>query len=418
MRFFTPATALLSAAAIAMASTGLVLDRSADDRRVGEFGALTEATTGDGPAGSATVTVETPTHGSTGSRERIIDPTPSAAASNEGEPAAGAEETRDATPAPPRDTGEPTTVIADDGLYIVDPDSGAARQVQENYITDAAWLDDGHIAFIRNAAMFIANADGSGERRVYTGVVDGGMNAVNLSPDRKWLAFVSGSDDRPVYVMRSDGTDVRKVWPDTLNSSIGWAPDSKRVAFVAGGQDVGLRIYDLVTDHVTELYGAFLDGPTWTPDGKHIVFFDGSIMKIDASTGEYQMLAHQQEFAPTPVVLDADGSHAYYHEGHGADWWSVGIDGGTPKNIGTGNFPFLWTRSNGRAAIIERTGEQDCDGRWVTRLVVADADLSARQTLALAGTYTTLYGARWAPNGEKLLVRSSLFKTPRKCPSA
>ena len=46
--------------------------------------------------------------------------------------------------------------------------------------------------------------------------------------------------------MRSDGTGVRKIWNDTFNSSIGWAPDSKRLAFVSGGDEpLGMHVEGL-----------------------------------------------------------------------------------------------------------------------------------------------------------------------------
>ena len=430
MRLLTPAAAVVSAVAIAMASTGLVVHRSADDTSAtGEYGALTAP----GPSSTpepADPTEPTPSPASDDARDPTAPDTSGGTTSATALPLRNtrsddiADVRPDAQPTTPP-TRDPIMVIKDDGLYIVDPDSGRARQILDRSVTDAVWLDNARIGFIRNAAMWIANADGSGERQVFASVNDGGMNAIALSPDRKWIAFVSGasgSNDRPAYVMRSDGAGIRKIWPDTFNSSMSWSPDSTRLAFVAEGMeggygtDIALSIYEVATEDVRPLYHSFLDEPTWTPDGHDIVFFDGSIVKIDVATRDYEMLAVQKEFAPTPLVIDGDGKHVYYHEGHDEDWWSIAIDGGTPVNVGSGSLPFLWTRSHGRAAIVEFTGERDCDGRRVTRLVVAGSDLANRETLAVAGTYATLYGVRWSPDGRRLVVRSSLNKTPRRCP--
>jgi len=58
-----------------------------------------------------------------------------------------------------------------------------------------------------NGRIFVMNANGTGQRQLTTGPGDDFGAA--WSPDGRWIAFVRdfGSGNRPVYVMRADGSD-------------------------------------------------------------------------------------------------------------------------------------------------------------------------------------------------------------------
>ena len=143
--------------------------------------------------------------------------------------------------------------------------------------------------------IYTANADGSGLKRltnygVYTaeGV---------LSPDGKKIVFTSLKDgDLDIYVMNADGSNVRQ-----LTHSLGydggpwWSPDGKTIAYRANhptdSKDVAdykaliaqrlvrpnkMDLWLMDADggnqrQITHLGGASF-GPSWTPDGKRIVF--------------------------------------------------------------------------------------------------------------------------------------------------
>ncbi len=87
-----------------------------------------------------------------------------------------------------------------------------------------SWLPDGRVMFMYNQVVSSTN---SLMRRLYVtlpepGAPDVALNAVQLymeepavSPDGAWVAFTSAPDTnfpwRAVYVMRTDGTDIRRV---------------------------------------------------------------------------------------------------------------------------------------------------------------------------------------------------------------
>jgi TolB protein len=143
--------------------------------------------------------------------------------------------------------------------------------------------------------LYTVNRDGSGQTRltsydVYT------AEAV-LSPDGTKIVFTSLKDgDLDIYTMNVDGTDVRR-----LTTTVGydggpwWSPDGKRIVYRAHHpkDSAELRQYqDLLAQgfirpskvelfvmnadgsdqrQVTALSGANF-GPSWSPDGKKIIF--------------------------------------------------------------------------------------------------------------------------------------------------
>lgn len=156
--------------------------------------------------------------------------------------------------------------------------------------------DDGHtIVFVRGSAPnrqgWIANPshdpDG-GEQAIWgvrtTGgpafkIVNGG--APELSPDGRMVAYIK---DGQVYSARvrsagiKDSTDLGlkpfiKAWG--TQRSPRWSPDGSRLAFVSmRGNHSFIGVYDMKARRVSFLAPSvdFDDAPTWSPNGKEIVF--------------------------------------------------------------------------------------------------------------------------------------------------
>jgi Tol biopolymer transport system component len=143
--------------------------------------------------------------------------------------------------------------------------------------------------------IYTANRDGSGLQRltkygVYTaeGV---------LSPDGRKIVFTSLKDgDLEIYTMNADGTDVRRLTnAPGYDGGPWWSPDGKQIAYRAYHPTDSTELADYHSllaqrmvrptkmelwlmnadgsnqRQITHLGGANF-GPSWTPDGKRIVF--------------------------------------------------------------------------------------------------------------------------------------------------
>ncbi|HEX6628899.1 MAG TPA: hypothetical protein VF105_13175 [Gemmatimonadaceae bacterium] len=143
--------------------------------------------------------------------------------------------------------------------------------------------------------IYTARPDGSGRRRltnfgVYTaeGV---------LSPDGRKIVFTSLKDgDLDIYVMNADGSGVRQLTHQLgYDGGPWWSPDGKRIVYRANHpetpeaiatykdllaqrlvrpnkMDLWIMNADGSDQHQITRLGAASFGPSWTPDGRKIVF--------------------------------------------------------------------------------------------------------------------------------------------------
>lgn len=169
------------------------------------------------------------------------------------------------------------STAARDGVHVMNADGTGARLVLGGLANDVSWSPDGtRLVFSRPSARatstFVVNANGSGLRRVakrcaeasspawspdgraiavmcirrapaknqpdiYTVNTDGthlrqitsnpsGDYFPAWSPDGRWIAYVGyrGDFDNGVWVVRSDGTQRRRLTPFTHDSVPSWEP--------------------------------------------------------------------------------------------------------------------------------------------------------------------------------------------------
>lgn len=149
-----------------------------------------------------------------------------------------------------------------------------------------AWSSDGtKIAFSSSmgtnaSEIFIADSSGAAPRRLTNGKTD--VSPVFNPKTNTQIAFVSGRSGLPqIYIMDADGSNVQRVTNQGYAVSPSWSPNGLLLAFswvrnygpgILGGAD--LYVMDVASRQIVQLThdGGRNDFPSWSPDGRHIVF--------------------------------------------------------------------------------------------------------------------------------------------------
>jgi TolB protein len=201
-------------------------------------------------------------------------------------------------------------------IYVVNVDGSGLVKLTSEAAGDLSprWSPDGkQIAFSRTGSLFVMDADGTNVRQITKAEPEAsappckaGAFLGNWSPDGKRLTFYAASATRglgQICTIALDGSDLEVVVsePPAYHVEPSWSPDGEWIAYryidkgaSAGPEDDNHEIYIIKPDgtsrtNLTNNPATDLE-PSWSPDGKWIVFssdrtggFDLYIMRPDGS---------------------------------------------------------------------------------------------------------------------------------------
>lgn len=176
--------------------------------------------------------------------------------------------------------------------------------------TQAAWTPDGQGLLFRATLPPFPDSDvwamdAEGSARHIVAHVPGEQLYPSYSPDMSRIAFTTPviSDDRAIFTMAPDGSDLIKVFDvvGAYDSAPNWSPDGSQIAFQSD-QDGDMEVYVMNADgtDVRQLTHNTLhdEGPVWAPDGTRIAYtsgpdnLNGDIWVMDADgTNQQQLMA-------------------------------------------------------------------------------------------------------------------------------
>jgi eukaryotic-like serine/threonine-protein kinase len=219
-----------------------------------------------------------------------------------------------------------------------------------------AWSPDGRfVAFMRHAkdgssaSFFITSALGGSERKIADAFLDPYTvgSLVHWSPDGQQLLVTdraSAQDAHASILLISTENGQRQIL-FTANvpylATAAYSPDSKYIAFVQGAGFLAQELFALRTDtkETTQLTSdkALLDGFTWTPDSKFILFSStrsgmAGLWRISAAGGAATPLLGGIENPLSPTVPLEGGLLAFISEHLNTNGWRV--PGPTAKSPG------------------------------------------------------------------------------------
>jgi serine/threonine protein kinase/Tol biopolymer transport system component len=130
-----------------------------------------------------------------------------------------------------------------------------------------------------NANVYSAGFDPAGARVAgpFQPVTQGSrfIRYAEPSPDGRWIAYDTSAPQEDLFVMRADGTGLRRLTNDTAKDRVPhWSPDGSHLLFFSnrGGKYEAWAVRPDGSDlrQVTRAAGEPVFNPIWSPDGRRI----------------------------------------------------------------------------------------------------------------------------------------------------
>jgi Tol biopolymer transport system component len=251
------------------------------------------------------------------------------------------------------------------------PSTGAVVSQQTFYAgveTDPSLSPDGH--FLAYSAI-----SPRGDSDIFLLRVDG-RNPINLtedseavdkepafSPDGSHIAFRSNRDEGGLYMMGATGETVRRLTGFGFDPS--WSPDGRRIVFatdqvatpLARTQISSLHVVDVESGEIRKIFERDAVQPAWSPNGERIAFWtayvgDTRAGQRDIATvrtdGSGLVMATDDAAIDWRPMWSPDGRYLYFASSRGGSMnlWRIGIDQSTGVTDGPPEpltMPSLWS---------------------------------------------------------------------------
>lgn len=216
---------------------------------------------------------------------------------------------------------------ADSDLYSYTLSTGTARRLTRHAGLDAfpAWSPDGsQIAWTADRgggfAIWVMRSDGTDARRLTSGPAD---SHPAWSPDGRSIAFVRAPAGS-LEVMRADGTGLRTIGRGRafdVSAAPAWSPDGSRLA--VAGADGALSLVAVDGGTIRSLTpgrpGTMAARPSWSPSGGQIAFINlagNALEVVDTGPARLHVLAGEVDALSTPA-WSPNGGFLVFADGAG-----------------------------------------------------------------------------------------------------
>lgn len=216
-----------------------------------------------------------------------------------------------------------------------------------------------------------------------------------LSPDGEWIAYrsdVSGTGDIVIRRIGEDRARNLTQWMQAEESDPAFSPDGRQIAFRSTYQNGGIYVMDRdggALRRITQ-FGA---SPTWTPNGRAIVFATRS--SIDPGSGALS----GDVYLPSGI------------RSGGSEGWIVNVESRIVSRLSRGDFRQPSVSPDGKriaywAAPLPATPGTTLSRRETGLWTVAIDGSDARHVVPRGGPNAVDWNPLWSPDGEFLYFLS------------